>query len=52
MQGMNVSFLDMSHSKSNEYEGTNVILCGKNSQGGMRVIVHAHLFCDFLWVQG
>ena len=28
MQGMNVSFLDMSHSKSNEYEGTHVILCG------------------------
>ncbi|KNH07973.1 hypothetical protein XU18_1452 [Perkinsela sp. CCAP 1560/4] len=41
MQGMNVSFLDMSHSKSNEYEGTHVILCGQDSQGGMRVIGHA-----------
>ena len=41
IQGMNVSFLDTSHSKSNEYEGTHVILCGQGSQGGMRVIGHA-----------
>ena len=42
MQGMNVSFLDMSHSHSNLYRGVHVILCGQGRGGGGSVTIVAH----------
>ncbi|KNH09289.1 hypothetical protein XU18_0567 [Perkinsela sp. CCAP 1560/4] len=41
MQGMNVSFLDMSHSHSNLYHGVHVILCGQDRGGSVTIVAHA-----------
>ncbi|KNH04147.1 hypothetical protein XU18_4571 [Perkinsela sp. CCAP 1560/4] len=41
MKRMNVSFLNMSHSRSNLYRGVHVILCRQDRGGSVTIVAHA-----------